>query len=69
MDFIDNGPGIKEEFIDSLFEPGFSTKPRGTGLGLSISGEAVSRNGGSIKLMNYKNGTYFRISLLKGKEI
>jgi signal transduction histidine kinase len=68
IDFIDNGPGIKEEFVESLFEPGFSTKPRGTGLGLSISGEAATRNGGSIKLMNYKNGTYFRISLIRAKE-
>ncbi|MDR3625932.1 MAG: ATP-binding protein [Ignavibacteriaceae bacterium] len=67
IDFIDNGPGIKDEFIESIFEPGFSTKPRGTGLGLSIAGEAASRNGGTIKLMNYKNGTYFRINLLKGK--
>ena len=69
LDFIDNGPGIKEEFIESLFEPGFSTKPRGTGLGLSISGEAATRNGGSINLMSYKNGAYFRVSLIKGKEI
>ena len=69
IDFVDNGPGIKEEFIESLFEPGFSTKPRGTGLGLSISGEAASRNGGTIKLMSYKNGAYFRLSLLKGKEV
>lgn len=68
LDFIDNGPGIKEEFIESLFEPGFSTKPRGTGLGLSIAGEAASRNGGSIKLMNYKNGAYFRVTLMKGTE-
>jgi signal transduction histidine kinase len=69
IDFIDNGPGIKDEFIESIFEPGFSTKPRGTGLGLSIAGEAASRNNGSIKLMNYKNGTYFRISLPKGKDV
>lgn len=68
IDFIDNGPGIKEEFIDVLFEPGFSTKTRGTGLGLSISGEAAARNGGNIKLMNYKNGAYFRIALQRGKE-
>jgi signal transduction histidine kinase len=69
IDFWDNGPGIKEEFVDSLFEPGFSTKPRGTGLGLSIAGEAATRNGGTIKLMNHNNGVYFRISLNKGKEV
>lgn len=66
IDFLDNGPGIKDEFVDSLFEPGFSTKPRGTGLGLSIAGEAIVRNNGIIKLMSNKNGTYFRITLPKG---
>lgn len=63
LDFADNGPGIKKEFVESIFEPGFSTKPDGTGLGLSIAGEAISRNNGKIQLLDYKEGAYFRIEL------
>jgi len=63
IDIIDNGPGIKEEFIEKIFEPNFSTKPTGTGLGLAIAGEEISRNNGELKLFDYKNGAYFRIEL------
>jgi len=69
LDFVDNGPGIKNEFIGSVFEPGFSTKYRGTGLGLSIAGESISRNNGTIKLLENNNGVYFRITLIKGENI
>lgn len=68
LDFADNGPGIKEEFVESIFEPGFSTKPDGTGLGLSIAGEVILRNNGKIQLLDYKKGAYFRIELPGRKE-
>jgi len=68
VDFCDNGPGIKEEFVESVFEPGFSTKPRGTGLGLSIAGEAIVRNGGRIELTQNTGGVCFRLYLQKGSE-
>jgi C4-dicarboxylate-specific signal transduction histidine kinase len=69
IDFIDNGPGIKKEYIESeiIFEPDFSTKPRneGTGLGLAIAGEAVHRNDGEIKAIYSESGAYFRIEFQK----
>ncbi|MFH1096281.1 MAG: HAMP domain-containing sensor histidine kinase [Candidatus Desantisbacteria bacterium] len=68
LDFADNGPGIKEGFVESIFEPGFSTKPDGTGLGLSIAGEVISRNNGKIQLLDYKEGAYFRIELPERRE-
>jgi len=70
LDFVDNGPGIKEDFVNMIFEPDFSTKPEGegTGLGLAIAGEAIDRNNGKLELMDNKDGAYFRIELPKGDE-
>lgn len=61
----DNGPGIPEEFIDKLFDTGFSLKPNGTGLGLSIAREAVSRSGGDIEFlpMPKQDGARFLIKV------
>ena len=32
----DDGPGIKEEQVENIFEPYVTTKAKGTGLGLAI---------------------------------
>ncbi len=67
IDYRDNGPGIKKEFIESqiIFEPGFSTKPDGTGLGLAIAGEALNRNSGKINAIYSEDGAYFRMEIDK----
>lgn len=72
LEVIDNGPGISEEDIKDglLFVPGYSRKNQvqeynGTGLGLSIAGEAIQRNNGTLEVMDYSNGAYFRIALGK----
>lgn len=46
----DNGPGIPEKILDSVFKPFFTTKPvgEGTGLGLHICKQTAERAGGSI---------------------
>jgi len=61
--FSDNGPGIKEDIEDSIFEPYFSTKPDGIGLGLAIIGELVSEYNGEFMLINngLLNGANFKI--------
>ena len=46
--FDDNGPGIKEENIDKLFAPNFTTKTGGTGLGLAICRNIVEKCNGTI---------------------
>jgi signal transduction histidine kinase len=38
----DNGKGIKREFLNKIFEPGFSTKRRGWGLGLALARRIVT---------------------------
>ena len=45
---VDNGPGIRPEVGDRIFEPSFSTKTSGTGLGLAIARRSVQDLGGEI---------------------
>ena len=44
----DTGSGVKEEFVDKLFSPNFTTKVGGSGLGLAICKDIIEQNGGSI---------------------
>ena len=44
----DNGYGVKEEDINKLFKPNFTTKSSGTGLGLAISRNIIEQSGGTI---------------------
>lgn len=68
IDYIDNGKGIPEELIrdQSIFEPGFSTRPGGTGLGLAIAGEAAERNGCRLKARYSPTGAHFILELFPG---
>ncbi len=63
----DDGMGIKEEHLKSLFNPFFTTKPtgEGTGLGLSISYDIVTnKHGGKIHVKSQLGeGTEFIIEL------
>ena len=68
----DDGPGIPEGDIPSLFEPFFrvdrsrSKKTSGYGLGLSISQHIVEAHGGTIAVENNVNrGTSFLVRLPK----
>jgi len=44
----DNGPGVPEEFIDKIFDVGFTLKDEGTGLGLNIAREALARSAATL---------------------
>jgi len=65
----DNGTGISEDAIDSIFNPFFTTKPagQGTGLGLSISYDiVVQEHHGELKAESRPNDyTEFTILLPK----
>ncbi|MEP7228878.1 MAG: tetratricopeptide repeat protein [Ginsengibacter sp.] len=48
----DNGNGIRQNIVDKIFQPFFTTKPtgQGTGLGLSLSYDIIKAQGGEIKV-------------------
>ncbi|AEY67529.1 sensor histidine kinase [Clostridium sp. BNL1100] len=64
IDYIDSGPGINNDLLESgvIFEPQFTTKPNGTGLGLSIAGEAAIRNGLTLTAVQDEKGAHFKVS-------
>jgi signal transduction histidine kinase len=46
----DDGPGISEEQIETIFEPFVTTKEGGTGLGLAIVHSVVAAHGGKVSI-------------------
>jgi signal transduction histidine kinase len=69
IDIIDNGKGIPQAKLKTVFQPGFTTKKRGWGLGLSLVKRIVEEfhKGKIFVLKSEVNvGTTFRI-VLKSK--
>lgn len=63
---IDRGPGISEDCIGRIFDPGYTTKGVGvgTGLGLSICYQIIKSHHGEIKVTSKRGeGTTFTIIL------
>ncbi|OOC11152.1 MULTISPECIES: sensor histidine kinase [Thioalkalivibrio] len=52
----DNGPGIRPELLERIFEPYTTHKPRGTGLGLAVAQKIVEEHGGIIECHNDDSG-------------
>jgi signal transduction histidine kinase len=44
----DNGSGIEQEKLESIFQPFYTTKTNGMGLGLSISRSIITNHGGQL---------------------
>jgi len=64
INVIDEGPGIPEEIMKTLFNEFVSSKEGHEGLGLSIVKSIIVKLGGSIKCENLKdNGASFIIDL------
>lgn len=66
LKFQDNGSGMSQETMDSVFNPFFTTKPvgEGTGLGLSISHGIIEEHCGRIEVASEQGeGTCFTITL------
>lgn len=62
----DNGGGIKEDLIEKIFEPYFSTKTsaQGTGIGLYMAKLIIENNmDGTLEAKNTKEGTRMSIGL------
>ena len=63
IEISDNGPGIPEDLIDSIFFPLVSTKEITSGLGLAISRGIITQHNGEIDCVSDKKGTTFSIIL------
>ncbi len=60
----DDGPGIREDLAERIFEPLVTSRPMGTGLGLAICRQIVEHHGGTIELLpGGAPGAAFRIRL------
>jgi len=60
----DNGSGLDEGQIETIFEPYVTNKPKGTGLGLAIVKKIIEEHGGVIWVdAMYKAGAGFVIQL------
>lgn len=74
MEIADNGPGIPEDLLDCIFEPGFSTKfdpntgEMSTGIGLPHVKTIVEKHcGGSLTVSSTSRGSLFRIRIPSAK--
>ena len=58
----DDGPGVPEALLDSIFDPFVTTKNAGTGLGLAVVRQIVDQHGGRIQVVN-RQGAEFEVRL------
>lgn len=64
VSIVDNGTGIKQQDLNSIFKPFYTTKHGGMGLGLSISKKIVEGHGGSISVASTEGkGSIFTVTL------
>ena len=63
IEISDDGPGIDESLVDSVFDPFVSGRENGTGLGLALVSKIISEHGGAITVTSRPGRTAFRISL------
>nr|WP_198019453.1 ATP-binding protein [Thioalkalivibrio paradoxus] len=56
LQVADNGPGIRPDYLERIFEPYTTDKPRGTGLGLAVAKKIVEEHGGIIECHNAPTG-------------
>ncbi len=66
----DDGHGIPQDKLNSIFNPFFTTKPHGTGLGLSISHRIIEQHNGAIFVESTPDqGATFTVCLPLAQEI
>jgi signal transduction histidine kinase len=64
LEVRDQGPGIPEDRLETIFHPFFTTKETGTGLGLTLVHQMVVEHGGEIEVESeVGQGTIFRVEL------
>ena len=64
VEIRDSGPGIREEDLDRIFDPEFTTKSSGTGLGLPMVRQTVRFHHGTVAGRNHpRGGAVFLVEL------
>ncbi len=65
FDVYDSGPGVKEEILDKIMQPFFTTKEvgEGPGLGLSVALGIARRHSGNLTYVKEKSEFYFRFMI------
>lgn len=65
----DDGIGIADEDLSSVFEPGWTLSEGtdgGAGLGLALARRLVTSGGGSIEAVRCRSGAHLRLELPAG---
>ncbi|MFT7687798.1 MAG: two-component system sensor histidine kinase PilS (NtrC family) [Candidatus Azotimanducaceae bacterium] len=66
IEVVDWGAGVKEDLVQNLFEPFYTTETQGTGLGLYLSKELCEANHARLSYSIAANGgSCFRISFIQ----
>ncbi|MBL7959545.1 HAMP domain-containing histidine kinase [bacterium] len=69
LEISDDGPGIDESVMRTVFEPFFTTHSNGTGLGLAICKKLCDENGATISVKNNnESGCTFTITVFENNE-
>ena len=63
LDVVDNGPGVAEEIIETIFFPMVTNRAEGSGLGLSIAQSLVQQHNGLILCESRPGQTVFSVLL------
>ncbi len=63
IDIIDDGPGIPEHMMETIFFPMVTSRAEGSGLGLSISQSLVQQHSGTIQCKSEPGHTVFSVIL------
>ena len=64
IEVVDSGVGIKQDQMENIFNPFFTTKPDGVGLGLAMVSKFVDSHGGKVSVSSKAGqGATFRILL------
>ncbi len=63
IDIQDNGPGVPENILESVFYPLVTGRAKGTGLGLSIAQNIMHQHNGMIECQSVPNKTIFSLYL------
>lgn len=63
IDIEDNGPGVPEEILESVFYPLVTGRAKGTGLGLSIAQNIMHQHNGMIECQSVPGKTVFSLYL------